>query len=56
MRELVSRIVEELAKRLAGPDSVEDAVDHMLVGRGVAGLASGERIDGDAFISGHVDA
>ena len=50
IRELVSRITENLTEYLADPDS-EDACND-----GLAELASGERVDGDAFISGHVDA
>ena len=54
IRKRFSRIVEKLAKYLASPDCGEDAVGHMLdesVGGGVAELASGERVDGDAFLS-----
>ena len=54
MRKLISRIVQKLAMYMSGPDCGEDAVGHMLdesVGGGVAELASGERVDGDAFLS-----
>ena len=53
-RKLVPRIVAKLAKYLAGPDWCEDVVGHILdedVGASVAELASGERVDGDAFPS-----
>ena len=56
LRKLVSGIVEKLAKYLAGPDSGEDAVGHVLgedVDGGVAELAFGELVDGDAFHSDH---
>ena len=55
IRKLVPIIVEKLVKYLAGPDCGEDDVGHMLdedVGGGVAELACGERVDGDAFRSG----
>ena len=53
IHKLVSRIAEKLAKYLAVPDC-EDVVGHMLedVGGGVAELAFGERVDGDAFSPG----
>lgn len=52
IRKLVIYIVERLAKNLAGPDCVEDAVGKILdedVGGGVTELASGDHVDGDAF-------
>ena len=51
-RKLVSGVVGMLAKCLAGPDSGGDAVGHVLaetVGCGVAEVAFGERVNGDAF-------
>ena len=54
MKFLVSRIVEKLANYLTGLDCGGRAVGHMLdedVGDGVAELASGERADGDSFLS-----
>ena len=53
IHKLVSCIAEKLAKYLAVPDC-EDVVGHMLedVGGGVAELAFGERVDGDAFSPG----
>ena len=55
MSDLLSSIVEKLGKYLAGPDRGGDAVGHMIddVGGGVAELASGERLDVDAFHSDH---
>ena len=53
IHKLVSRIVENIAKYLAGPNCGEDAVGHMLdenLGDGVAELAAGGR-DGDTFLS-----
>ena len=52
-RELVSCIVEKLAKYLAGPDCGEDVVAHMRDEGidGVAELPSCERVDGYGFLS-----
>ena len=54
IRELFLRIVEKLAKHVAGPDCGEGAVDHMFgedIGDVVAELTSGGMLDGDAFLS-----
>ena len=54
IRKLVSRVVEMLAKYLAGPDCGEEAVGYMHddeVGGGIAELASGRRVDDDAFLA-----
>ena len=53
IRELVSRIVEKLAKCLADPVCGEGAAGHVRdedVSDGAAELASGERVDGDAML------
>ena len=54
IRKVVSSIVEELPKDLAGPDCDEDAVVRMSdehVGGGVDELACGQRVDADALHS-----
>ena len=54
IRKLVSRVVEMLAKYLAGPDCGEDTVGHMIdesADDTVAKLASGELVHSDAVPS-----
>lgn len=53
-RNLVSRFVEKLSMYVTHPDRGEDAVDRMLrgdIGGDVSELGSGERVDGNAFLS-----
>ena len=54
IHKLVSRIVENIAKYLAGPNCGEDAGGHMLdedFSGGVAELAPGQQVCGDAFLA-----
>ena len=52
-RYLVLRFVKKLSMYVTNPDRGEDAVDRMLggdIGGDVSELASGERVDGNAFL------